>query len=49
MSENEKVAEYNIYKEYASGIKPSNRGYSGYSRSKQYQKDHEWRIFIFIK
>lgn len=41
MSENEKVAEYNKYKEYASGIKPSNHGYSSYSRSKQYQKDHE--------
>ena len=41
MSEDEKVAEYNKYKEYASGIKPSNRGYYGYSRSKQYQKDHK--------
>lgn len=41
MSEKEKVAEYNKYKEYASGIKPSNRGYYGYSRSKQYQKDHK--------
>ncbi len=41
MSEDEKVAEYNKYKEYASGLKSSNHSYSGYTHSKQYQKDHE--------
>ena len=41
MSEEEKVEEYNKYKSYASGIKPSDRGYNKYTRSAEYIKEHK--------
>lgn len=41
MSEEEKVEEYNKYKSYASGIKPSDRGYNKYTRSPEYIKEHK--------
>ena len=41
MSEKEKMEEYNKYKSYASGIKPSDRGYNKYTRSPEYIKEHK--------
>lgn len=41
MSEKEKMEEYNKYKSYASGIKPSDRGYNKYTRSSEYIKEHK--------
>ena len=37
----EKMEEYNKYKSYASGIKPSDRGYNKYTRSPEYIKEHK--------
>ena len=49
MSEKEKMEEYNKYKSYASGIKPSDRGYNKYTRSPEYIKEHKWYSFNINK
>jgi hypothetical protein len=40
MSEEEKVEEYNKFKNFADSAKSNNNGYSKYIHSKQYAKDH---------
>ena len=40
MSEEEKVEEYNKFKNFADSAKSNNNGYSKYVHSKQYAKDH---------
>ena len=40
MSEEEKVDEYNKFKNFADSAKSNNNGYSKYVHSKQYAKDH---------